>query len=495
MKLINAIKNFFSGGDKLQQFTNVNQSTLLTLYDDFLMSERYKWMKTGTDYYDGKQEILEREIGYWDNDTFVCDETQPNNKVIFNYAKFISDQKVDYSLSKDPTLESDNEQYQSLLETMLSNNDFLYNLNVSGLESSNSGTAWWHPYVDAKGEFKFIIVPANQCVPIWKDDLHTELSAMVRVYNTLEDNSLANPVQSTIYEYWTETGMMKFKSADSNLIQLNDTNLLQTIDGNYTGETAHFISKNLLRAWGKVPFIPFKNNMKEQPDIQEFKTILDAMNLTMSDLINALEQERDRLITLENAGGTTMQELIYNIKRYGVVKTNNIDGSGSKINVSNLPASAVAPLSAFNTLKSALMEIAHAANTNQDWKVPPAGIALQLLYRELDIKCNKFELQYKRGIKELQFFFITYLNLVTNTNFSSADIAKITFNRDMVQNVQDSLNQLHESVKYGTMSKETAVKKNPLVDDPEEEFKKVKQEHQDRMKEESKGYFDSIPMA
>ena len=492
MGVFKRIKQLFTGGDKMNTFSEVNQSALLSLYDDFIMSDKYKWMQIGKRYYEGKHDILDRKLyKYTPSGTPIEDNTQPNNKIYFNYAKFITEQKVDYLLSKAPTVESPDENYQILLEAMFEDNDFDYLLGILGTESSNSGTGWLQPYVDATGEFKFQVVPANQCVPIWKDDLHSELSAMIRVYNILENTDLADQIESTIYEYWTETGMKKFKSQDSNLIQMNNTSLLNTLDGDSTGFSAHYTSNNLLRSWGKVPFIAFKNNNIEQPDIKDIKSQIDAMNLSLSDVVNALEQQRDRILIIENASGTSPEEINNNIKLYGIAFVENSTGEGSKINVLNTPMNPEGTLNVYNTLKSSLLEIGHAANTNQDWKVPPAGIALELLYRELDIKCNKFEKQFRKGFKELQYFYIQYLDIVKNIKVSEK--AKITFNKDMPQNNAEQLNQISTGLKNGTLSQKSAVHQSPLVDNPVEELSRLHLEYNTKMKNENKGHFDTIP--
>ena len=42
------------------------------------------------------------------------------------------------------------------------------------------------------------------------------------------------------------------------------------------GPKAHYKKGDMWYAWGKVPFIPFKNNRIEMPDIKFVKSLLDA---------------------------------------------------------------------------------------------------------------------------------------------------------------------------------------------------------------------------
>ena len=61
---------------------------------------------------------------------------------------------------------------------------FQYQLTQLGYEASNKGIGWLQVYIDEEGNFKTMIIPAEQCIPYWKDRTHTELNTMIRVYKT-----------------------------------------------------------------------------------------------------------------------------------------------------------------------------------------------------------------------------------------------------------------------------------------------------------------------
>ncbi|MFR5263961.1 phage portal protein [Clostridium sp.] len=485
MGILKKIKSFFNkGGDNNMNSNNyLTEATLLALYDEFVMSEKFQWMDIGERYYRNKTDIAKRVKYKVENGQYVVDETMPNNKLNFNYTKLIVDQKVNYCLSKAPQFSCEDEQYLKAFEGMLKENKFDYYLPLLGTQTSNNGIGWLQPYIDEDGNFKFILVPAKQCIALWEDDLHMQLRAMIRVYQSLESFNVNNPQPITILEYWTSTGMQKFKVDGTNLVQLNNFDLLTTVDGKLTGESAHYKAGDWLKSWGKVPFIPFKNNMFETPDIQDFKTLIDDIERNKSDVSNGLEELRNRIIILENAGGTEIEEFLSNLRLYGIAKTNNVDGSGSKVDVLNTPLNCEGAMEHTTSVKTALMEIAQAANTSQEWKVPPAGVTLELLYRGLDIKCNGFEAQFRFGINELQYFFKKYLE---DKGQTVSEIATVEFIRDTPQNVNEQIQNIKDSVDSGSLSKETAIKKNPLVDDPEEEYKKIQSENKEYN-------FDSVP--
>ncbi|HGZ6340910.1 TPA: phage portal protein, partial [Staphylococcus aureus] len=53
-------------------------------------------------------------------------------------------------------------------------------------------------------------------------------------------------------------------------------------------------------SWGKIPFIPFKNNDLEISDIFMYKTLIDAYNRRLSDLSNTFKDSNELTYVLKN---------------------------------------------------------------------------------------------------------------------------------------------------------------------------------------------------
>ena len=72
-----------------------------------------------------------------------------------------------------------------------------------------------HVYLDPEGELKTIVIPAEQCIPYWSDRSHTELDAMIRVYNTTvwqynQEKEITN------VEIWTKDGVKYYRLEGQN---------------------------------------------------------------------------------------------------------------------------------------------------------------------------------------------------------------------------------------------------------------------------------------
>ncbi|ENZ01681.1 SPP1 family phage portal protein [Clostridium thermobutyricum] len=491
MGILKAIKNLFKkGANRMSNETFFTENTLLTLYDEFISSTDFAWFEIGDRYYKNENDILYRQMYSIQNGKKVIDTEQPNNHLNHSFAKCLVDQKVDYSLSKPPKITSDDENYLELLEKILKDNKFNYKLKLLGIKASNNGISWLHPYLDSQGQFKFTIIPANQVIPIWADDMKTELDGAIRVYTTTVINGQSFE-EIEVIEYWSKTGVTKYKIQGNSLSPYTDQiddDLLTEIDGAYDGqELPHFINNGVRKAWGIVPFIPFKNNIDSYGDIRYIKNLIDNYDLTRSDLGNSLEQLRNFILVLKNAQGSDIEEILQNLKLYGMIKTENIDGSGSDVDMLSNPIDATASIEHTNTLRKNIIELVQGVNLNLELSIPPSGVALQLLYSGLDIKANGFETEFTQGFDMLQEFINIYL--VEKNQIKKQGFAEIQYQRNTPQNISEQIQNIRNS--HGIVSNKTLFENHPFVKDADEEQKEFDKDQ----KKIYNSHFDNVPIS
>ena len=63
-------------------------------------------------------------------------------------------------------------------------------------------------------------------------------------------------------------------------------------------------------AWGKVPFICFKNNWIETPDICFVKSLIDNYDKSRSDVANYIEEVKNIIFVLKGYGGEDITEFV-----------------------------------------------------------------------------------------------------------------------------------------------------------------------------------------
>lgn len=489
MGILKKITSFFKGGrDKKvqedQQQSFFTEDILLALYQEFIMSRKFEWFGIGRRYYKGENDILRRVMTTTKDGKRVIDTSQPNNKLNHCFAKALVDQKVDYSFGKPPKLTCEDENYLDQVTKILKDNKFNYRIKKAATLTSNTGITWLHPYIDESGSFKFDLIPAEQIIPQWADDMHDQLESCIRAYN-ITSYAMGSPEEVTVLEYWTPEGFTKYKLNGNSLIPFANYDLLDITTGSRNGQEPHYMAGDFFKSWGKVPFIAFKNNMDEFPDVRYVKNLIDNYDLTRSDLGNALQQLRNFIIVLENAQGTDPEEFLENLRLYGLIKTTNVDGSGTKASILSNPIDCQASQEHTQTIKENIIELLQGVNLNLDFKVPPSGVALQLLYSALDIKANGFETEFTQIFDDLLYFINKYLedkNLIKGT----PEPIELTFVRNTPQNIAENIQNVKNS--KGVISDKTLYKNHPFVKDPEEEEKQVEKE-----RGAADGYIDHAP--
>lgn len=487
MGIIKRIKRLFGGGgamDKKQDPTFFDKSILLTLYEEYIMSQQFYWYGVGQRYYKGENDILNRIMTTTKDGTKIIDDSQPNNKLNHAFMKALVDQKVNYSFGNPFKFSCDNEMYLKQVEDILKENRFNYKSKVAATMASNDGLTWIHPYITETGKFKFDIIPAEQIIPQWADDMHETLKSCIRAYN-ITSYELGTPQEMTILEYWTPEGFTRYRINGDSLIPLAMD--LETItSGSLNGQVPHYQKGNQAKSWGKVPFICFKNNIDEFCDVRYVKNLIDNYDLTRSDLGNALEQLRNFIIVLENAQGTDLDEFLENLKLYGVIKTTNVDGSGTSANILSNPIDCQASTEHTQLLKQNIIELLQGVNLNLELKIPPSGVALQLLYSGLDIKASGFETEFQQAFNDLLYFINIYLEEDNKLNPTNIEEITIDFIRNMPQNTSEQIQNVKNS--QGIVSNKTLYHNHPFVKNADEEEKQVNKENTVH-----EAYWDNVP--
>ncbi|HBF5492345.1 TPA: phage portal protein, partial [Clostridioides difficile] len=143
-----------------------------------------------------------------------------------------------------------------------------------------------------------------------------ELVAFIRFYY-IEDVD-GNKIKRV--EYYTENDVTYFIERGNSFIQ----EFLYDEYGKMTDiQEGHFRINNKEQGWGKVPFIPFKNNEKCVSDLTFYKSLIDIYDNNISTLADNLDEIQEFVYILKEYPGTSLQEFIDNIRYYKSVKVDD----------------------------------------------------------------------------------------------------------------------------------------------------------------------------
>lgn len=445
--------------DKVEKGSDKDVRYLEYIVERFLHSKKRLDMITGERYYLGHHDILwaKREVIGEDGRLTEVDNL-PNNKRIDNQYEKLVDQKVNYLLGKPITFQSENEIYQEQLEKVfgLEFHKIIKNL---GEDALYGGIAWIYPHYNDKGEFVFKRFEPCQILPVWKDEGHTDLEFVIRIYTIQEwTGSILEDVE--IVDVYSLAGIDRYKYHYGAL--------------KYDSHYNYFNIGEEQFNWDKLPVIPFKYNLLEKPLILRVKNLQDGINKAISNFENNLDENpRNCILILKNYDGQKLGEFRQNLATYGAVKVRN-DGGVEKLTV-ELNAQNYKDI--IKIFKDALIENGRGFNAKDDrLGSNPNEMNIQSMYADIDLDATGMEVEFRSGLEKLLYFVNVYFSHMGFGDFENEKV-EIIFNKDILVNESQTIANCKASV--GIISDETIIAQHPWIKNPVEELEKIKKQKEE----------------
>lgn len=434
----------------------------------FRSSAHFNAMRDGENYYRGRHDILFRQrtaIGA--NGELEVVKNLPNNRIVDNQYKKMVDQKCNYLLGQPVSVQCDNDVYSGHLKTLF-NKSFQRTLKRVGEDALNCGIGWLFLYYDDLGKLAFKRLSPLECIPEWHDAEHTELDALIRVYDVIAYENNSRRVVHKV-EIYAQRGISYFTLTDG---------------GNLTPEAPffqnYFVFDNTAYNWLKIPVIPFKYNAKEIPLISMVKSLQDGLNAIESDFQNVMQEDtRNTIIVLKNYDGENLGEFRHNLAEYGAVKVSSADGMDGDVTTLKIEVNADNYKAVLEIFKKAIIENAMGYDAKDDrLSGNPNQMNIQSMYSDIDLDANGMETEFQASFEKMLFFVNAHLANVGAGDFED-EAAEIIFNRDILISEGEVIENCAKSV--GLLSTETIIANHPWVDDPQKELERVKAQQQEEM--------------
>ncbi|MFD2613553.1 phage portal protein [Paenibacillus gansuensis] len=434
---------------------------------DWLTSSQRSQMLAGERYYKGDTDILQRvRTVVGEGGKLEPAKNLADNRLVHQFIRKLTDQKVGYLLSKPIAIQTDNAKYQELLGDLFDKNTLRLLKNI-GKEAINKGKAWVQVYYNPSGQLAFKKIPSEEIIPLWVDSAHTELQAVIRTYDVTgyEGTTKKN---LTKVEYWDTQGVKKYELVDGKL----------TPDMDQESSQSHFsaIVDGVEQAynWERVPFICFKYNDEELPLIQFLKSLVDDYDKRKSDNSNNLEDLPNSIFVIKGYDGTEAGELRKNLSTYRLIK---VDGEGnSGVDTISLEIDTEAYKTHMEMNRKDIYEFGRGVDTSaKEFSSNASGVALRSLYNDLDMDANTLETEFQASLEQLCWFIDMHLINSGQGDYTKEPV-EFLFNRDILINETDTITNVKNSV--GILSQETILANHPWVQDAKEELKRVQEEEQ-----------------
>jgi len=437
---------------------------------EFFQQEIARWKNSsarknqiiGERYYRGEHDILGRKrtvIGEGGRLQEV--QNLPNNKIVDNqYAKMV-DQKTNYLLGKPFTLQTENEAYEQALNDVFDKRFHRLFQNL-GEDSLNGGVGWLYVFYDETGVFGFKRFPPYEILPFWKDAEHTILDCVVRVYDveSYEGSELKIVEKAEIYK---AAGIERYTLTEGVLVEDVTLDYMKLKDRGY--------------GWERIPIIAWKYNDEEIPLICKVKSLQDALNAALSDFQNNMQEDsRNTILIIKNYDGENLADFRFNLAQFGAVKVKTVDGSQGGVDALQIAVNSENYKALLELLKKAIIENAMGYDAKDDrMSGSPNQMNIQSMYSDIDLDANGMETEYQASLEDLLFFIKAHFANTGVGKFENEDI-EIVFNRDMMMNETDVINNIKNSV--GLLSTETLIGQHPWTTDVAAEMERLEAEKQ-----------------
>ncbi|WAW15444.1 phage portal protein [Peptostreptococcus equinus] len=447
--------------NKPEEKTSENMTYLEYLVNNFKTSKERENQIIGEEYYKGNHDILNRK-----KYMILKDGTKkellntPNNKRVDNQYAIAVDKKKNYMLGKAPTIKSDNEKFDNLIEPIF-NHRFMKSLKNILKSSLNCGIAYVYIYIDSNSQIKFKLFKSYEIYPVWKDEEHNELNFVIRLY-AIPEFIAGKEVINEYAEVYDKDKVTRYKVNGKSLLKLEELNYLVDSEGKAYN-------------WNdRVPIVAFKYNDDEIPLINKIKSLQDAINEILSDYNNNMQQDaRNTILVITNYDGANLEDFRENLATAGAVKVQSdggVDTLSIEVNSDNYK-------SILDILKKALIENAKSFDAKDErLGGNPNQMNIQSMYSDIDLDSNDIEAEFKASFEQMTDFVKMFLEATTDYTATDKDKIDIIFNKDVLINESQVITDIQAST--GLLSTRTLLENHPYIDDPAEEEKRLKQEQE-----------------
>lgn len=401
-------------------------------------------MKTGYEklqkYYEGDHKILEET---------KRDPTIPNNKLVSNMPKYITDTATGYFMGKPVAYSCDNEMFMEKLQEIYDYNDEQDENSELEKKCSILGHCYEMLYVDMDGWIRFDLVRPENALFIYETGTHN-LMAVIRF---LESNNIITNIKTYYAEFWNNSCCMYFESSNS---------------------TSYTLKNVIDHYWKDVPFVEYMNNEECRGDFEGIISLVDAYNRAQSNTANLFQYNDQAILTITNMGDVSTDD-VKDMKEKGSVILE--DQGEMKWLTKEINDAAL------ENYKKRLREDMHLFSsipnmTDDSFGSQLSGVAISYKMYNFEQLVVTKERKFKKALQRRVELIANILNLLGGS-YDYKDV-KMTFRRNMPQNISEMATVI--STLRGFISDHTLMEYLPNIENAQDELDRRNDEDVQAMK-------------
>ena len=403
-------------------------------------------------YYKGEHSILIRREGEEDNGL-------PNNKLVANHAKYITDVSTGYVFGKPVKYEG--EQIDEItiaykeIDIVSHDSELSKDLSVFG-----RGLELYFMSSDEVPIPKVTVIDPRQIFLVVDDTVEYKSLFGVHYY---EKRDIENKVIGWNINVYTHELVVSYYGKE-----LTEFEMVDLKD--------HYFSA--------VPIVEFWNNEEQQGDFEQQISLIDAYNLLQSDRVNDKEQLVDALLKVVGVSfGDTEGEQSATarmLKKHKILELP--EGADAAWLIKQLNETEVEVLK--DSIKSDIHEFSMVPNlTDENFASNSSGVAMKYKLFGLEQLAVIKERYYIQGLRERLKLFANILTVKAK----AVDVTDVQIT--MIRNLPENELTIQEIVSLiGLVSNETLLSLLPFVEDTTEEITKLKQQLKEDLKRTQKEF-------
>ncbi len=391
---------------------------------DFLTYERPR-RQLLLDYYNGDQQVDKGRVA----------PGRPNNKLVSNYARYISDVHTGYFIGIAPTVEFEGKRVQERMNRAISRALLPVRLYAAARDMSVCGVGYLLCYMEESG-VRFARLDPRETF-LLTEGVEGRIVGAVRICPTGEREA---------------SGELYIAGAKCTL--------------HFDGREVHISPEQPLVLKG-MPIIAFENNIESRGDFESVLGLLDAYNLLLSGSMDDMQSVANAFLALYGMLGTTKED----VERANQTRVLSLSESGkAEFVVKNLSADSIELMS--KILVRDMLSITMTPNLNDEaFSGNSSGVAIEYkLWGAEQARSAK-----EQGFRESMHGAIKLLaegqNLLGRVGESECTVR-------FYRNLPQDLTRISENIERlkGLVSKHTLLSTLPIVADPTAELLKLEEE-------------------
>ena len=396
--------------------------------------------KINNNYYYGKHEILNRTFD---------DMSKPNNKIVTNIPKYITQVRTGYFSSAPMSIDSINESYLEDIRTILDDNDFKHIFSQLDTYCSIYGHAFLVMYLDDNSDLRIRPQKPTEWIMVYDNSLEQKPKFAIRYYCWWDD---VENQQMYDIELWTDNEIITYEGSPLSLVE--------------TGRRDHY--------FGKLPVIEFMENESRQGAYESVINLIDAYELILSDTANVVNYFSDCYLVLEGMDQTEPED-IEKMKNNRVILIP--EGTSASFLQKNINETYNE-----NLIKRLQEQIFVVACTpllsDSSFSSNSSGVAIQFKLYSMEKSIQNKENIFNAGFNKMFSLIKTILN-IRGASYTEEDQILLTFTRSLpldLTSLADSISKLR-----GVVSNKTLMSQLDFVTDVRLEQEQMDKERQDEM--------------